>query len=123
MSETEILVEKQPPQGVFVCGDAGRVMNKVSDQSAPPDAARMPPRLLRRLPPRDGPLRRFCAAGSSRPQILPNPEPSTVNPEHRQPCTLNPQPVTRNPQPSPLTRCSQVAAAKVVKGLLEPFKS
>jgi len=28
--ETEILVEQQPPQGVFVCDHAGRVINKFS---------------------------------------------------------------------------------------------
>jgi len=28
--ETEILVEQQPPHGVFVCDHAGRVINKLS---------------------------------------------------------------------------------------------
>jgi hypothetical protein len=28
--ETEILVEQQPPQGVFVCDHAGRVINEFS---------------------------------------------------------------------------------------------
>ena len=28
--ETEILVEQQPPQGVFVCGHAGLVINELS---------------------------------------------------------------------------------------------
>ena len=30
--ETEILVEQQPPQGVFVCDHAGLVINKFSRQ-------------------------------------------------------------------------------------------
>ena len=30
MRETEILVEQQPPQGVFVCDHAGLVINKFS---------------------------------------------------------------------------------------------
>ena len=30
MGETKILVEKQPPQGIFVCDHAGRVINKFS---------------------------------------------------------------------------------------------
>ena len=29
--ETEILVEQQPPQGVFVCDHAGLVINRFSD--------------------------------------------------------------------------------------------
>ena len=28
--ETEILVEQQPPQGVFICDHAGLVINKIS---------------------------------------------------------------------------------------------
>jgi len=31
--ETEILVEQQPPQGVFVCDHAGLVINKVCDHA------------------------------------------------------------------------------------------
>jgi len=30
VSETEILVEQQPPQGVFACDHAGLVINKLS---------------------------------------------------------------------------------------------
>ena len=32
MRESEILVEQQPPQGVFVCDHAGLVLNKLSRQ-------------------------------------------------------------------------------------------
>ena len=61
--QTEILVEQQPPQGVFVCDHAGLVINKFSlgrIRWGPPHAARVPnaaaaagdQRALGRHPPR-----------------------------------------------------------------------
>ena len=46
--ETEILVEQQPPQGVFVCDHAGLVMNKFSLQDDEERAAAAAVRLLHR---------------------------------------------------------------------------
>ena len=34
MTETEILVEQQPPQGVFVCDHAGLVINEFSKKAS-----------------------------------------------------------------------------------------
>jgi len=45
--ETEILVEHQPPQGVFVCDHAGRVINGFSQESA--RGASAPPLARKRI--------------------------------------------------------------------------